>query len=260
MLVLLHGMGACWQWWLECLPALAESGRIIAVDLPGFGDSEPLPVPWTMDDQASSVLALLATLGIDRAAVAGHSMGGLVAARMAQTRADVVSRLVLVDAGGVPMSERRLRVVLRFLSLAHRNLSRPGMLSLLARSRRSRRVLLRSAMADPDTMSDRLAAVVMPRLDAPGFVPALAASARAVRASAPESIRVPTLLIWGDRDVFAPLHTAEAMLRRLPDGALSVLPGVGHSPMVEAPEQLTALLVEHALSRGAPPSDRQEDR
>jgi pimeloyl-ACP methyl ester carboxylesterase len=245
-LVLLHGMACCWQWWLECIPELAEHYRVIAVDLPGFGDSDPLPAPASMEEYADAVVALVEGAGIERVAVAGHSMGGLVAARMAMARPDLVARLVLVDAGGVPMSERRLHMVLKVLRVAHAMFTYPAMLDLLASNRGARRRLLRGAMADPDAMSDELAAVVVPRLNAPAFVDAIAASARAVRDSRPEEITVPTGLIWGERDVFAPVHTAEQMLARLPNGRLDVMPGVGHSPMVESPRAFCALLHQHA--------------
>lgn len=241
--VLLHGMACCWQWWLECVPELAQSHRVVAVDAPGFGASDPLPGTTTIADHADAVAALLEDLGVSRATVVGHSMGGLTATSLASKDPGLVARLVLVDAGGVPMSERRLRSVLSVLRFAHRTFTRDSVLRLLATSRTARRVLLRGALADPDTMSDELAAVVVPRLNAPGFGDAIAASAAAVRASRPELISVPTSLIWGERDVFAPVSTAQDMLRRLPDGHLEVLAGVGHSPMVEAPREFCAVLV-----------------
>jgi pimeloyl-ACP methyl ester carboxylesterase len=249
-LVLLHGMACCWQWWLECLPELTERFRVLAVDLPGFGDSTPLASGSSIPHQAGAVTALLDDLGIERAAVVGHSMGGLVATQIALDRPELVARLVLVDAGGVPMTERRLSAVLRVLRLAHRSFTRPAVLDLLVSSRAARRLMLRGAMADPDCLSDELAALVVPRLDAPGFADAIAASARAVRTSDPAAIAVPTRLIWGERDLFAPVRTAEDMLRALPDGRLDVLPGIGHSPMVEAPGPFTRLLIKHAEPTG----------
>lgn len=250
-LVLLHGMACSWQWWLECLPELGRHHRVIAVDLPGFGDSDPLPAPAEMAGYAGAVATLLRHLGIDRAAVAGHSMGGLVALALAEESPDLVARLVLVGSGGVPMSERHLRTVLGVLRTAHRTLTRRPLLRLIASNRTARRVLLRGAMHDPGVMSDALAALVAPQLDAPAFLDAIRASATAVRTSRPEGIVTPTALIWGELDPFAPVHTAEAMLDLLPNARLDVIPGVGHSPMVEAPAEFTRLLL-----RGADITDR----
>lgn len=243
-LVLLHGMACCWQWWLECVPELAAHHRVLAVDLPGFGQSDPLPPPASMDTHAAMVHRLLDHLGLAATTVVGHSMGGLVAIAMATAQPDRVERLALVGSGGVPMSERHLRRVLKILRLAHRGLTRPAVLRALARSARARAVLLRGALHDPRSLSPELAREVVPLLGAPGFLPAITASAAAVRAARPELIGTPTLLVWGEHDRFAPLHTAEAMHRLLPDSRLAVIPGVGHTPMVEAPGEFTRILLQ----------------
>src|ERR1700741_2212999 len=115
--VLLHGMAASWQWWLENIPTLAQHHRGIAVDLPGFGQSEPLPAPAEMTTHARTVLDLLAQLDIESATVSGHSMGGLVAIEMFVADPRRVQNLIRVDSGGVPMPERRLAVVLVLLRI-----------------------------------------------------------------------------------------------------------------------------------------------
>lgn len=244
--VLLHGLGCCWQWWLECLPALAAHHRVIAVDLPGFGASDPLPTGSGMPVYADAVAGLLRRLGLGDVTLVGHSMGGLVAMDVALHHPELVRKLVLVGSGGAPMSERRLRSVLTVLRIAHATLARPGVTRLLVERRAARRILLRGAMRDPGVMSDELAAVVLPRLDAPAFLDAVAASAAAVRACRPESLVLPTALVWGEHDLFAPLHTAEELLERLPAGRLVVLPGLGHSPMVEAPHLFAEVLLREA--------------
>jgi len=242
-LVLLHGMGGCWQWWLEVLPELALHHRVIAVDLPGFGRSEPLPRPADIATHADIVAALVRRLGIDRVIVAGHSMGGLVSISLAIEHPELVDRLVLVDAGGVPMSERRLGAVLKLLRASYWTFTRPAVLNRLTTSSTTRNRMLKMAFRQPDSLSPELAREVIPALAAPGFLDSIAASARAVRTTEPERISQPTLLIWGAHDAFAPLHTAHAMLDRLPDGRLRVLTDVGHSPLVEAPSRfLEAML------------------
>ncbi|GAB4009052.1 alpha/beta hydrolase [Nocardioides ultimimeridianus] len=257
-LVLLHGMGCCWEWWLECLPALTRHCRVIAVDTPGFGESTCLPSPATMSDYADVVAGVLAHAGAPAGVVAGHSMGGLVALGLARRHPELVTRLVLVDSGGVPMSERRLKVVLSVLRGAQRIFSHPRVVDLLVRSRTARSVLLRGAMRDPGCMSDELAAVIVPKLGAAGYADAITASAAAVRDSVPEQVLHPTLLIWGERDPFAPLKTAEEMLARLPAGRLEVIPGIGHTPLVEAPEVLTKLLLQLRYDDAGVPSRSTE--
>src|ERR1700752_3893728 len=71
-MVLLHGIAASWQWWLENIPTLAQRHRVIAVALPGFGPSEPLPAGAEMSAYARAVLDLLAELNVRAATVVGH--------------------------------------------------------------------------------------------------------------------------------------------------------------------------------------------
>ena len=234
-LVLLHGMGASWQWWLENIPTLGQYHRVIAVDMPGFGNSEPLLPPAEMSTHAGTVLDLLRQLRVRSATVVGHSMGGLVALAMATADRELVRSLVLVGAGGVPMTERRLRLVLVVLWLVCALLRPKFLRRLLATKPRARRLLLRAAFRDPDTLSPQLAAEIMPLLNAAGFLDAVAASGRAVRNSAPEQIRCPVLLLWGEHDVMSPVRGARDMHARLPDSRLVVLRGVGHTPSIERP-------------------------
>lgn len=243
VLVLLHGMGGCWQWWLEVMPELGKHHRVVAVDLPGFGDSEPLPGTFDLDAVADVLADLLDDLDVTRSVVAGHSMGGLAAISLTTRHPELVDRLVLVDAGGVPMSERRLNAILKLLRAAYWTFTRRRVLELLATNEAARVKLLRMAMRDPSSLSPQLAQIIMPKLAAPSFLDSIPASARAVRAVRPEDIQVPTLLLWGARDAFAPLHSAHAMLDRLPHGEIAVLSDVGHSPMIEAPRRFLDALI-----------------
>ena len=85
-------------WWKRNLPALSSAFRVTAIDLPGFGSSHP-DARLILDEVPAQVAALLGELGIERAHVMGHSMGGLVAAGLAADHPERVDRLVLVDAG-----------------------------------------------------------------------------------------------------------------------------------------------------------------
>lgn len=236
-LVLLHGMAASWQWWLENIPTLAQRSRVIAVDMPGFGHSDPLPAPAEMSTHARTVIGLLDQLDVESATVAGHSMGGLVALEMAAAEPERVRNLILVDAGGVPMTRRRLAVILVVLRIFAAVLGRRFVRRALVSKPWARRLVLRSGFRDPGVLSARLAAEIMPVFGGPGFVQAVAAAGRAVRAAVPEAITCPVLLIWGEHDVMAPLRCAQDMVRRLAHSELIVIAGAGHTPMIEFPKQ-----------------------
>jgi pimeloyl-ACP methyl ester carboxylesterase len=250
-LVLLHGMAASWQWWLENIPTLAMRHRIIAVDLPGFGHSEPLPPPAEMTTHACTVIDLLRHLDVRAATIVGHSMGGLVALDMALADRELVRDLVLVGAGGVPMTERRLGITLVVLRIFSVILGLRFVRRALATKPWLRRVVLRGGFRDPSVLSPELAAEIMPLFSGPGFVDAVAAAGRAVRATAPESIACPVLLVWGEHDAMAPLRCAQDMQDRIPDSKLVVVAGAGHCPMIEYPDRFNeAILAFTAARRG----------
>jgi pimeloyl-ACP methyl ester carboxylesterase len=255
--VLLHGMAASWHWWLENIPALAQHHRVIAVDLPGFGDSEPLPASAEMATHAHTVLDLLAELDIESATVSGHSMGGLVAMAMFVTAPHRVRNLILVDSGGVPMSQRRLAVILVMLRMCSAVLRRRLIRQALVTKPWVRRLALSAALHDPLVMSPELAAKTMPLFGGQGFVDAVAAAGRAVHAAVPEAITCPVLLVWGERDVIVSPRCAQQMHDRLPDSELVVFAGSGHTPMIEFPDQFNDLALKFMAARN---SKRSEPR
>lgn len=98
VVVAIHGITASHLAWLE-LAAAAPELRIIAPDLRGRGASSELPGPWAMERHAVDVIAILDSLGIDRAPIVGHSMGAMVANVAANRHSDRVSDVLLVDGG-----------------------------------------------------------------------------------------------------------------------------------------------------------------
>jgi pimeloyl-ACP methyl ester carboxylesterase len=250
VLVLLHGLAAGWQWWLENIPTLAERHRVIAVDLPGFGQSEPLPPPAEMATHARTVLRLLAQLEAEPATVVGHSMGGLVALAMATADPGRVRGLILVGAGGAPMTERRLAITLVVLRFFCAVLRRRAVLRALVAHSWLRRIVLIGGFRDPRIVSPELAAQIMPLFNAPGFVDAIAAAGRAVPNTVPESVTCPTLLIWGAYDRMAPVQGARELHARLPDSELTVFPDAGHTPLIECPARFNRAVLSFTASRG----------
>jgi 3-oxoadipate enol-lactonase len=97
--LLIHGLGGCWQLWRYQLDYLEELGlRVIAVDLRGHGGSTKDPVPYTVEMLAQDVAGLMEELELEPCAVVGHSLGGMVANQLAATRQELVSRLVIINS------------------------------------------------------------------------------------------------------------------------------------------------------------------
>jgi pimeloyl-ACP methyl ester carboxylesterase len=247
-IVLIHGLGGSWQTWLLNIPALAAEHRVVAVDLPGFGRSDPLPPPAAMATHADVLAALLDRLGITAATVVGHSMGGVVSIMLLERRPDVVARLVLANGGGVPLTPGRLAMIVNAFKAADRLLKRPGFVRAITRRPRLRRLVFGRFMANHHALRGPFAAEVVPAVAAPGFLGAVAAAGQVAAAVDAASIRCPVLLAWGAKDRILPLARARDMAGLLLDGQLVVFERAGHCPMFEAPDEFNRALVEFTRS------------
>ncbi len=229
--VLLHGFGASlhtWQAWAEVLQG---THRVIRFDLPGSGLSPPDPSGRYTDARSMQLLlALMDQLGVPRASVAGHSIGGRLAWQFAVAHADRVDKLVLLSPDGfaspgfeygkapeVPGSFKLMRWVL----------PRP----LLTMS-------LEPAYADAKrALSDELATRYFELMRAPGSRDALLARMGQTVLVDPRPvlsrIQAPTLLLWGEQDQMIPISNSADYVRAVPDISLLRLPGVGHLPQEE---------------------------
>jgi pimeloyl-ACP methyl ester carboxylesterase len=245
-LLLVHGLGGCWQWWLENIEALGVDNRVIAVDLPGFGASEPLPPPGEMATHAEALVALLDALGVEQVVLCAHSMGGLIALRLAADHTARLRGLVLVCAGGILLDARRLALVTSAFRASYALLARPGVLRAFALRPRLRRLLFGAALGDPGALAPELAARIVPMLAAPGFMDALRSGVRVANDVRAEEIDVPALLIWGDLDPILPVAGARELAERMPNARLEVMAGTGHGPMLERPGEFSELVRGHA--------------
>lgn len=106
-LVLLHGFLENRSMWDEFVPELSKKYRVIAIDLLGHGETDPMGYVQTMEDQADVVHAVLESLRIRKAVVAGHSMGGYVALAFAELYPDFVKGILLVNSTSLPDSDER---------------------------------------------------------------------------------------------------------------------------------------------------------
>jgi pimeloyl-ACP methyl ester carboxylesterase len=249
-LILIHPLGGELVVWEPLLDLLARERDVIAVDLPGFGGSAPLsngarPTPQLL---AGSVAAFLDRLGIERAHVAGNSLGGWVALELARTgRALSVTGLSTAGLWKRPLGPRpgadvRWKIDPRALGRAEclRHVGRRllPLLPVLLRSVRGRRLLLRSSVGHPERVPPAAAfRLVRSYVTSPGFEGANAAM-RAAVFSGVDQIRVPVTLAWAelDRLVRQPRETA-------PGWHTLVLRGCGHIPTWDDPVQVAGVLL-----------------
>jgi pimeloyl-ACP methyl ester carboxylesterase len=242
-LLLVHGLSGCWQNWLETIPQLARTRRVIALDLPGFGAS-PMPrEPITISGYARLLERLCDVLEVDAAAVVGNSMGGFVAAELALASPQRVERLGLISALGVSNDAlRREPALVAGRALAMTMAWGATRLELLARRPRLRRLALRFVAEHPEAMPAPLAYEVMRGSGKPGFLPALEACLEyPIRDRLPE-VACPTLILWGESDHIIPVKDADRFERLIPDARKVILPDTGHVAMLERPELVNSLL------------------
>lgn len=240
--VLVHGLGGAATNWSRLARLLAQRFRVLVPDLPGHGNSEPLPRPGGLEAFAGAVRACLDAEGMAQAAVVGHSLGGAVAIRLALAEPACVSALVLAAGAGISSTTRRAKAGLRLLGIL-----RPSRLA--ARYRRQvaasgllKRVCFGLLAGDPRALS---AEAVLGFLEGAAAATDTATAAAALVADDPRrelhALRCPVLVLWGARDWFLPLADGFELARRL-RAPLRVLPDTGHLLIAERPEECASLI------------------
>lgn len=246
-LVLIHGLGGSWQNWQANIPALAARHRVIALDLPGFGSSEPYRGAVTVERYVDTVVELLDLLGVDRATLIGNSMGGLLTIEAAARHPQRVSAVVLVSSGGIPLTSLRHRLIAIPLARVTHHVLR------LRVARRAvlavpwvRRLIAGRIVKDAGTIPGPALEAALDGLGAPGFEPAFAAAvAYDARDRAPQ-VACPALIVWGREDRLLHVAMGEELQRRIPHSRLEVWDGIGHCPMLEAPVRFNQLAAAFA--------------
>lgn len=213
--VLVHGLSGSSHWWVRNLAPLAKRYTVYLVDLPGFGTLHHLRHKFVLARAAHWLREWMRAAGLACAHLVGHSMGGLIAARLAATYPDTVRRLVLAAPAGIPTTKTLFGEVVplvravgattpAFLPILAYDALRAGPLTLL----RASQMLLREDVRDD---LGRIAA--------------------------------PALLIWGSRDTLVPPSLGPIMRDHIPDARLRIIPDAGHVVMFDRPGQFNAELL-----------------
>jgi pimeloyl-ACP methyl ester carboxylesterase len=250
--LLLHGGGtdsASLSWCL-LLPELAQIRVAIALDWPGYGQSDRTPRPYTQEYYLDFLGAFLDALQIERLGLAGISMGGGLALGFALRYPERVERLALLDSYG--LAERAPYHLLSYLFV------RMGWLNRLSWAwvRRSRTLAgysLHGIFHDPKRITPELVDQVYEEIFHP--YPGRAFEAfqrsellpdklRTVYMARLDELNMPVLLVHGERDPLVPLEAARRAQERLPNARLEIIPGCGHWPQRERPDLVNPLLVD----------------
>ncbi len=248
-LVLLHGIGSSRHAWDPVIPALAGHFDVLAVDLPGFGDSGPLPpeVEPRPAALAAAVAGLLDDLGIAAPHIAGNSLGGWVTLELAANRP--AASLALLSPAGLWRGSMSLydQVSLRATRWLAKHAG--GLLSRLVSYRLGRALVLGQTHGRPFRISPGYARMAIRAMGTcPGFGATMKATIRGYLSGPP--IGAPVTVAFGSRDLL--LRRRSRHLGELPPGTRrGTLPGCGHVPMADDPVAVTALITASA-ARGLP--------
>ena len=243
--VLIHGFGSQLHIWDTVTPAL-EGFRVIRVDMLGFGDSSRVPGDYTPDAQADAILSLLDRLGVERAAVVGHSMGTVVAMTLAQRAPARVPRLVLLNPW----------VYEEQVPWSYRDVRRPGLGELIVGLWHTDQLAwrLEFSVHDPSLVTWELLEGARSHGSARGSRAAALATLRSLDLAERElrwgAVEQPVLVVAGREDRVSTLPFVERLDAQLPASRLEVLPYCGHIPMIEAPVA-TRRLLRYWLTREA---------
>ena len=220
-LVLVHGYGVSGQVWNRCIPYLAQRRQVYIIDLPGHGRST-LTGAWQLREVAPLLAQWLYELKLLPVGLVGHSMGGAIAAHLAAQRPELVDRLVLVNAACLPL-DRALPVML---------------------TRSARSMVQRGAGGYPLAM---LRDVLQPRFHL--LWQAAREMGRSDFTAELATLTLPTLIIWGERDVLLPLATGRQLAETLPHARFVTMPKSGHRPPLSEPEEFSKLVLDFLYTR-----------
>jgi pimeloyl-ACP methyl ester carboxylesterase len=241
--VLLHGFGCSSYTWRLVIPALARRFRVIAPDLNGFGWTQrPREAgAYTLEGQEATLLGVLEALGVEDFHLVGHSYGGGLAIWLASRQARRVRSLALVSSVLPAYTRQQRQAWARFRGLNWL------LVHFFVLSRAAIRRGLELCFHDRSLVTPELVDAYRGRLLVEGVEDAYYGLMAPVDLPAPEvdlsSLRVPTLLVWGDNDRVAPLTEVEPYVAQFGDARLVVLPACGHAPMEERPRELLAHLL-----------------
>jgi pimeloyl-ACP methyl ester carboxylesterase len=216
--LVLHGWGAHLEAVEPIVAALEGETRVIALDLPGFGESDPPPEPWDADDYMRFVLRFLDELEVERVHVVGHSNGGRVGICMAAEHPERVGRLLLCDSAGLPPKRGMKYRAKVGVAKAGKVAGRMGAPGQKVQDRLRARVASSDYLNASEAMRDTFRRLIGQDL-----------SDRLPR------IRATTLLVWGDEDDDTPLWMAHRMQELIPDAGLAVFEGAGHYSYADEP-------------------------
>jgi pimeloyl-ACP methyl ester carboxylesterase len=246
--LLVHGIGGDWRTWEPVLDGLARRHQVVAVDLPGHGGSAKGAGDYSLGALASALRDLGGALGIERATVIGHSLGGGIAMQFAYQFPERCERLVLVSSGGLGPD---VGLILRLATLPGSelflSLTAPAARSVINCAASAGRALPIRPTADAEHYARAFAALADSETRA-AFLGTLrgVVGARGQLVDARDRLylteHMPTLIVWGERDAVLPVDHGHAAQQAMPGSRLEIFENAGHLPQLDDPRRFIAVV------------------
>lgn len=266
--VFVHGLGGSHLNWCLTAPRLSSVARMLAPDLGGFGLTAPGRRQTTVEGNTRLLDRFLREVAGAPAVLVGNSMGGMISLLEAAAHPDAVAGVVLIDPA-LPLA-RGARLD-GMVATAFALYAVPGLGERVMARRNERhpaRALVEEVLerccVDPSRVPEDVVAACIAlaeqRAGMPGLEAAFLAAARSLLRvlarreryrEAMRAVRAPVLLLHGEQDRLVSVHSARAAAAANPAWRLEVLPGVGHVPQLEAPDETAALILDWLGREGA---------
>lgn len=248
-IILIHGIGLYIESWLPSFAALTAQHQVYAVDLPGHGRTDkPLNISYSIESLAQFIKDFMAALGVERAQIVGHSLGGGIATRLALRQPAAVEKLVLVGSAGLG-KEMAMMLRISSLPLLGEMLTRPS----LSGSASVAKILVH----DPAVMTDDLIEFSYQMSALPeaqgSFLRTLRSNGNflgqkeslyGINSRGIASITNPVLVVWGRQDQIVPVAHADIAAGGFPNARLHIFDNCGHCPMLECAADFNRLLLD----------------
>lgn len=239
-IVLLHCFACSLVWWQRMIPLLDRDHRVLALDLRGFGGSEKPGSGYSMEEQAAFVAEALKRLGVQRATVVGHSLGGTVATALTELPGDYVSRLVIVDQAPDESFSKGLGFT---AELATAPVLGPALWQVTPdfAVQDGLQIAFAPGYEAPDRFVDefnRMTYTSYSSDDEEGAYMSAEPLNRRI-----ERTGTPLLAIFGAEDQIYESERALAAYAKVPGAQTALVPGAGHSPNVEKPRRTANLVL-----------------
>lgn len=241
--IFVHGFGASSFAWRHNLTVLAEQHKVVAPDLLGFGKSDKPRIEYSPEVWVNLVHEFARAQGYQKVTLVGNGLGGLLAAQFVLKFPDNVDKLVLVDALGLSYNLPRVQRLFTtpvIADPAFRLLFKPGNVARILRSR---------IYADGSKVTDEVVEGYYRPFLSPGAIDAYRYVGRRIfqwkLGERFKEIRVPTLIVWGEDDRITSIEDAVELNNLIPHSTIVAIPGTGHCPQEESPEQFNEILIRY---------------